>query len=70
MGATPGAKKERLRELVKKGLVKCGFCRPNRGENSKRHPRNDYYKDLRRMAGYVKKNVVLPKHVNRPYDSE
>lgn len=40
-----GGNKERKKALEKKGKIKCGYCKPHKGENEGRKPRTDKYKD-------------------------
>jgi len=40
--------KVRKKYLEKRGLIKCGFCKYNRGENSKRKEKPNKYKNIDR----------------------
>lgn len=41
-----GDSKERKSYLERQGLISCGHCRYNRGENSKRKDKPDKYKNI------------------------
>lgn len=42
--------KERKRYLERQRYINCGYCRYNRGENAKRRPRPDRYKNIDRES--------------------
>jgi len=42
---------EYKRELAKSGKLKCGYCKPHRGENVGRKPKPDKYKSRRKGRG-------------------
>jgi len=48
MGASNKSRRKRINELEKQAEINCGRCPPNRGENTKRKPRSDRYKDKRK----------------------
>lgn len=52
--------KEHKQKLEKTGKIKCGICKPNKGENSKRKAKPDKYKNHRMHMAPDGVSVVVP----------